>query len=141
MLLFSGSALAGDGWLTSHAAAVKKSKKTGKPILADFTGSDWCGYCIRLHREVFGTAAFKSWAAKNVILLELDFPRGKPQSAALRSQNAQLARKYQIQGYPTILFLDASGNVLGESGYMSGGPQPWIKHASDVLKRKPGRGG
>jgi len=125
-----------EGWLTSYDEAVKQSKKTGKPILADFTGSDWCGWCIKLHKEVFDTADFKSWAKKNVILLELDFPQTKPQPAALKAQNSKLQKKYQIQGYPTILFLDATGKVKGSYGYDAGGPKVWTKNAEAQIAGK-----
>ena len=123
-------------WYTSYAEAAKVAKKTGKPILADFTGSDWCGWCKRLKAEVFSKQAFKDWAAKNVILLELDFPQQKAQTASLMKQNADLARKYGVQGYPTILFLKADGTKLGESGYLPGGAPAWTKDAAAKIKRK-----
>ncbi|MAG59027.1 MAG: hypothetical protein CMJ83_22290 [Planctomycetes bacterium] len=122
-------------WLTDHAAAVARSKRTGKPILADFTGSDWCTWCIRLDREVFETGAFRAWAKQNVVLLKLDFPRGK-QDPALRKQNQALARKYGIRGYPTVLFIGASGTKLGEMGYERGGPQPWIARAGKIVSSR-----
>ncbi|RYG42475.1 thioredoxin family protein [bacterium] len=127
-------ALAAEGWLTNYDQALKLSKKTGKPILVDFTGSDWCGWCIRLDKEVFSTPEFKAWAKKKVILLSLDFPDAKPQSAALKKQNDSLARKYQVQGYPTILFLDAKGKKIGSYGYDEGGPKVWTKKAEKMLK-------
>lgn len=123
-------------WYTSYAEAAKVAKKTGKPILADFTGSDWCGWCKRLKAEVFSKQAFQDWAAKNVILLELDFPQQKAQTASLKKQNADLARKYGVQGYPTILFLKADGTKLGESGYLPGGAPAWTKDAAAKINRK-----
>lgn len=128
-------------WHTKWDDAVKESKKTGKPIMADFTGSDWCGWCIRLHKEVFDKPEFANWAAKHVVLLELDYPQTKPQPGAIKKQNAGLAQKYKIQGYPTILFLDAAGKVIGEYGYDAGGPANWTKKAATMLKSKPGRSG
>ena len=123
-------------WMTDYKAALSLSKKTGKPILADFTGSDWCGWCIKLHKEVFDKPEFMSWAKKNVILLELDYPNQKPQTAAIKKQNAELAKKYAIQGYPTILFLNHKGDKLGEYGYAEGGPAKWTKAAEAMLKQK-----
>jgi protein disulfide-isomerase len=128
------SACAAD-WMTDYNKALAMSKKTGKPILADFTGSDWCGWCIKLKQEVFSKPEFNAWAKKNVILLELDYPR-KSQPAALKAQNAKLAEKYQIQGYPTILFLGSKGQVLGKYGYDRGGPSVWTSNASKMLKGK-----
>lgn len=136
LLALSMAAVAGEKWLTSWDEAAKLSKKTGKPILADFTGSDWCGWCIKLKKEVFDTPAFDKWAKDNVILLELDYPNAKPQSDAVKKQNAALAKKYSIEGYPTILFLDASGKILGKSGYLEGGPSVWTKNAEGLLKKK-----
>ncbi len=132
----TASSLAAEGWLTDFQKAAALSKKTGRPILADFTGSDWCGWCIRLHKEVFSKPEFKKWASANVVLLELDYPQQKPQAPALKKQNQALVKKYKIEGFPTVLFLKHDGTVLGNSGYMDGGPAPWIKHANGVIKKK-----
>ena len=120
-------AAAADGvWLTDYQQALQQAKKTGHPILANFTGSDWCGWCKKLKAEVFDTKEFKEWATKNVVLLELDSPRGKPQSAELKKQNQQLAQQFGIQGYPTIAIIDATGKKIGELGYEEGGPSKWL---------------
>ena len=136
LLTLSVAAFAGDGWLTSWDEAMKQSKKTGKPVLADFTGSDWCVWCKRLKGEVFDKPDFKKWAKDNVILLELDFPNSKPQPEALKKKNGELAKKYKIEGFPTVLFVDANGKELGRSGYMDGGPAAWTKNAAGILKKK-----
>ncbi|MFN8219821.1 MAG: thioredoxin family protein [Fimbriimonadales bacterium] len=132
----SVASFAGEGWLTSWSEAAKLSKKTGKPILADFTGSDWCYWCKKLDSEIFSTKEFKSWAAKNVVLLTLDFPQKTKQDAKLKQQNDGLAKKYGIQGFPTVLVLNASGDKLGELGYMEGGPSKWLPEASKFVKKK-----
>ena len=121
-------------WLTDWEKAKKLSKATGRPILADFTGSDWCGWCIKLKKEVFDTDEFKTWAKKNVILLELDYPRNKTLPDDLKKQNETLKTKYQIRGYPTVLFLDADEKILAKTGYVKGGPEAWIKDAEGKLK-------
>ena len=126
----------GEGWMTSYLRATKKAKKTGKPILADFTGSDWCIWCKKLKAEVFDKEEFKTWAAENVILLELDYPNRKPQSPELKSQNKALAKKYKIRGYPTVLLLDGEGKVLGRTGYLKGGPGPWIANAQGFIEAR-----
>lgn len=120
-------------WLVSYEEALAKSEETGKPILADFTGSDWCGWCIKLHDEVFSKDEFASWAGDNVILLELDYPRRTAQDADIKAQNAALKTKYEIRGYPTILFLDSNGDVLGDYGYDKGGPSNWTSEASKII--------
>ncbi|MBI1374704.1 MAG: thioredoxin fold domain-containing protein [Phycisphaera sp.] len=123
------------GWTEVYDDAVAESKKTNKPILADFTGSDWCGWCIKLHKEVFSTDEFKAWAKDHVVLLTVDFPNAKPQSKEIKQQNKALEKKYKIEGYPTILFLDAEGKKLGESGYEEGGPKVWIAIADKILAK------
>jgi protein disulfide-isomerase len=114
------------GWLVDLDQAYELSKKSGKPILANFTGSDWCGWCKRLDASVFSTPKFQDWAKENVILLELDFPRRKQIPEKNRQQNAAMQQALQITGYPTIwvLTLDkdaATGryniNPKGKTGY------------------------
>jgi len=106
-------------WLDSYEEAVQIAKQTGRPILADFTGSNWCGFCVKLKKEVFDTPSFKSWAAKNVVLLELDFPRPNLQADWIKKQNDQLRSRYEINSYPTILILNSDGGVIGKQGHSS----------------------
>ena len=103
-----------EGWLVNVDEAYEESKKTGKPILANFTGSDWCGWCKRLTRSVFIHDEFKDWAAENVVLLELDFPRRKQLPQEIRQQNASLQKAFGIRGYPTIYVFNLSKNADGE---------------------------
>lgn len=134
LFLMTGASMAETGWHTDWAEAAKESKKTNKPILIDFTGSDWCGWCIKLKEEVFDTPQFKKWAKDTVVLLEVDFPRGKKQSEAVKEKNKKLAMKYQIEGFPTIMFVDHTGKALGRYGYDEGGPDVWTKKAEDLIK-------
>ena len=97
-----GSA-AEDLWQTDFKAAQAQAKKEKKFLLVDFTGSDWCGWCIKLHNEVFDKEAFKSEAPKQFVLVELDFPHQKKQSDELKKQNKELSEKYNIEGFPTVL--------------------------------------
>lgn len=114
------------GWLVNIDEAYALSKKTGKPIMANFTGSDWCGWCKRLTASVFSKDEFKSWAEKNVVLLELDYPRGKFIPQNIKAQNANLQQAFKIDGYPTVwvfhLNKDEAKNqytieALGKTGY------------------------
>ncbi|HEY0369086.1 MAG TPA: thioredoxin family protein, partial [Chthoniobacterales bacterium] len=100
----------------------------------DFTGSDWCGWCIKLDREVFSKPEFKAYAEKNLVLLELDFPRGRELTPSERAQNQQLAMKYQIEGFPTIVVLDGEGKMVGEIGYTPGGPAAFIAELEKLRK-------
>ena len=131
-----------DGWLLNFDKAAELSMKTGKPILANFTGSDWCGWCIRLKKEVFVTPAFKKWAEENVILLELDYPRRTPQTEEIKKQNRELQQFFKVRGYPTLHMFNvgiADGKTqitaLGKMGYLAGGPTPWIANANNYLKK------
>lgn len=136
VLFILSAAASAAPWLTSYEEAVRESQRTGKPILMDFTGSDWCIWCKRLKAEVFDTPEFEAWAARKVVLLELDFPRSGDQSDALKKQNAELQEKYNIQGFPSILFVNSKGEVQGEYGYDAGGPSVWTKNADAKLKKK-----
>ena len=141
-LLLSPALIAGDQaeWLTDYEQAVALSKKTGKPIMANFTGSDWCGYCKRLKKSVFSTAEFKEWAEESVVLLELDFPKYKNQERKIVLQNRQLASKYGIRGYPTILVLSENGKPMGKLGYSPGGADTWLNQAQKILESGRGTG-
>lgn len=111
------SASAKPGWLTNYKQAQDEAKANKKLVLLDFTGSDWCGWCIKLEREVFSKPEFKEYASKNLILVEVDFPRGKELSVTERRQNFELAEHFQIQGYPTLVVLDEEGKKLAQLGY------------------------
>ena len=120
-------------WLESYEQALVLAKAEQRAILIDFTGSDWCTWCIRLDEEIFSKSEFRDWAKDNVVLLKLDFPQTQPQSMELVEQNQGLAQQYGIQGFPTILFINDSGQVLGNSGYLQGGPGGWIEDAEQKI--------
>jgi thioredoxin-related protein len=120
-------------WMTDFEAAKAKASAEKKPLLVDFTGSDWCGWCIKLDNEVFSKKAFKDYAKENLILVEIDFPRKQAQTAALKAQNEALAKKYGVRGFPTILILDAAGEVIEQTGYRRGGPDKYIAHLQEIL--------
>ena len=114
-------------WLTDLPRAEAKAKAENKVVLMDFTGSDWCGWCIKFDKEVFDTKAFKDYAEKNLVLVKLDFPHKKPQSAELKKANAALGKKYGVDGYPTFVVLNSDGKEIGRQvGYTSGGPKAFI---------------
>ena len=127
-------AVAGDGWLTDFEAAKKLATEKNLPILADFSGSDWCGWCIKLDKEVFSQDEFKAYAEGNVVLFLADFPSQKPQSEEVKKQNEALKNKYGISGFPTVLLLDAEGNVLERTGYQPGGAEKYVEHIKGLLK-------
>lgn len=115
-------------WYTDLAKVQQISQKTKKPIFGFFTGSDWCGWCHKLQRDVFAKPEFIKWANEKVVLLELDFPRRKTLPTELAKQNMELQQAFGIQGYPTIwlFFIKEKENKqreiapLGSLGYPSG---------------------
>ena len=135
-IMLQAAPAASADWLTDYPQALKRAAEKQLPILADFTGSDWCGTCIALKKEVFNTPEFAAWASQHVILLEVDFPNEAPQTAALKQQNLQLETTFSVDQYPTILFLDATGKKIGQTGYVVGGPQAWIAAAEKFLAGK-----
>lgn len=130
-------------WHTDMNKAVELSKKSHKPLLLFFTGSDWCGWCMRLQKEVMKTPEFTKWANDNVILVELDFPRRTPQAPEIQKQNMELQQTFAVQGYPTVWFVNATkidGKInlqkLGSTGYVAGGPSAWLSGADKILGKK-----
>jgi len=130
-------AAAPPGWTEDYTKAVEKAKTENKNVLLDFTGSDWCGYCIALNKEVFSTAKFKAWAKDHVVLVEVDFPHSKPQTQKVKAQNADLKSKYPAGGYPTIVIVDTAGNELAKKvGYSPGsGPDAYIAALEGAMKK------
>ena len=136
--MITDAALAADvGWMTDFEAAKVSANASGKYLLVDFTGSDWCGWCIRLKNEVFSQDYFKTEAPKKFILVELDFPRDKDKmTPELIAQNSKLRKQYGVRGYPTILLMDAEGRVFAKSGYRPGGPEKYIEYLNSLIKDK-----
>ncbi len=124
---------ASKGWITNYEEAKKKAAAEKKDILVDFTGSDWCHWCIKLSEEVFDKEEFQKQAPEKFILLELDYPNDKSkQSEELQKQNAELMERFQVQGFPTVLLLDAKGQPYGQTGYAPGGPDAYIKMLTEM---------
>lgn len=124
------------GWTEDLDKALKYASASKRPILLNFSGSDWCGWCIKLHDEVFVKDAFKAYADKNLVLVELDFPRNKPQPADIKARNRKLMSKYGVSGFPTIVVLDPTGEkVLGRTGYVRGGLNAFIAEVKKIIGR------
>ena len=139
-----------NGWLTNYEEVYQKSTKEDKPILANFTGSDWCGWCKKLKKAVFDTKVFQDWAEKNVVLFELDYPRRTPQDPAIKKQNAELQQIFRsvVRGYPTVLLFNIERTFDGgekkqdgiklhgnRMGYM-GDPNSFINVAEKNLQNR-----
>ncbi len=138
-------------WHNDLKNAIPLSINNNKPLLLFFTGSDWCGWCIRLQREVFAFEEFKKWTDENVILVELDFPRRKQLEPNIAKQNRELQQIFGVRGYPTVWLVtpqiiksndpqNPADRInflkLGSLGYVAGGPEKWINAASSFLVKK-----
>ena len=124
----SGSIFA--GWSKNYEKSLKLAKSQNKFILLDFTGSKWCGYCIKLEKNVFKKRVFKQYAKTNLICVELDFPRGKAPKRGLN----ELAQKYKVRGYPTIIILDPEGKQVGRTGYKSISAEKYVEHLQKIIE-------
>jgi len=135
-VFFSGQlARAESSWLNDYKKAQQEAKANNKFLLLNFTGSDWCGWCIKFDREVLSRTQFKDYARDNLVLVELDFPRRKAQSAELQKQNRELAQQYEVFGFPTIVVLNSGGQKLWKfDGYFPGGPEAFIAELEKLRK-------
>lgn len=127
-------------WYADVKEALVVSNKENKPLFLFFTGSDWCGWCIKLQKEVLRTPEFEKWAAENVVLVELDFPRKNPQTPEMQNQNNQVMQAFGVQGFPTIHLVKAiqkEGQVnfqgLGSTGYVPGGPTAFLEVTNSII--------
>jgi protein disulfide-isomerase len=142
LVAFTTASMASEsGWLHDYEAAKKQAKEQNKPILINFTGTDWCGWCIKIEKEIFSKDEFKAYAKENLVLMEVDFPEKKEnkakQTAEVKAQNKKLDEEFAIEGYPTIFLLDADGKKISEDiGYREGGPQAYVAHLNELLKKK-----
>ena len=134
LALISANAAESLTWLTDLPKAQAQAKTEKKLVMLDFTGSDWCGWCIKLNKEVFSQPEFAEYAKMNLVAVELDFPNKKKLSAEQKKANDALAQKYDIKGYPTIIVLDSAGKKVGELGYLKGGPKAFIAELEKLKK-------
>ncbi|HEY3932589.1 MAG TPA: thioredoxin family protein [Verrucomicrobiae bacterium] len=123
-------------WLTDVPKAEAQAKTGNKLVLLDFTGSDWCGWCMKLDKETFSQPEFADYAKKNLVLVQLDYPNKKPQSDDLKAANAALQKKYNIEGFPTLIALKPDGTVVWKQvGYLAGGPSALIAKLDEAKNK------
>lgn len=139
VMLIVSPVFAGELWTEDFAAAKKIAAKEDKDLLLNFSGSDWCGWCQKLDKEVFDQESFKPKATKEYVLVKLDFPRKTPQSDEIKKQNRALQRKYGVKGFPTILLADADGEIYARTGYKKGGAETYLAHLDELQQNKKKR--
>lgn len=127
-------------WKTDFEEASQQAKKENKVMVLNFTGSDWCGWCIKMKDETLNLEAFKEYAKKNLVLVEVDFPHEKKLPAEQVAANKKLKDKYNIRGYPTFLILSPEGKEIGRQvGYLPGGPEAFIAKIEE-FRKTPAKG-
>lgn len=117
------------GWIEDFATAKRQAASEKKKIVMAFSGSDWCGWCVKMDRDVYSRPEFIDQALKRYVLVMIDYPQDRGILSPLAAkQNEGLLRKYGINSFPATLVLDADGNVLSSlSGYVQGGPEAMLK--------------
>ena len=127
-----------EGWLDDYDAALKKAAAENKHVVIDFSGSDWCGWCKRLDKEVFATDEFRKGAAEKYVLLMVDSPSDKslltPEAA---KNNPKLVEKFNVNGFPTVVVLDSKGEEVMRTGYQAGGPEKYLKMLDEEIRFAP----
>jgi len=124
-------------WQTNLETAKQQAKKEDKVVLMDFTGSDWCGFCIRLKKAVWDKPEFAKYAEKNLVLVELDFPHNKKLPAEVSKQNNTLQDKYKVESFPTVVVLDGDGKELDRmEGYEGDNVTSYIKRLEKIIEKK-----
>jgi thioredoxin-related protein len=140
MALIGTTFAGGEGWTSDFEAAKKQAAESKKDLLIDFTGSDWCGWCIKLVDEVFKHDAFKTGVKDTFVLVEIDFPKDKTKvTDEVRAQNEKLQELYGIEGFPTILLTDSEGRPYATTGYQKGGPEKYVEHLNELRAKKTAR--
>ncbi len=137
-LAFAISVSAAEGWKTDLTAALKDAAKNKKHVLLAFTGSNWCPPCMYLEKKIFATKKFKDFAGKNLILVMCDFPRPNNLSKEQQKKNNELAVKYKIEGFPTVIIMDAKAKVLKTMvGIPEGAttPETYVKFVKKIIKK------
>jgi len=125
----------GAAWQDNYEKALAQAKTENKSVLLDFTGSDWCGWCIKMVEETLSKPEFTDYAAKNLVLVEVDFPNKKKLSDETKKQNEELKKKFGARGYPTFVLVDKDGKELGKQvGYVEGGPSAFIAKLESFKK-------
>jgi len=122
-------------WTEDWDLALSAAEKLNRPVLVNFTGSDWCSWCIRLASEVFSKDEFNTYAKDNLVLLKLDFPRKLQQSMELKEQDETRMRQFGVEGFPTIVLVDSEGKEINRTGYQPGGAAKYIEHLQALLAK------
>ena len=126
------------GFTDNLDEALKSAKANKRHVVAVFSGSDWCGWCKKLEKEILSTETFRKGAAGRYELVYIDNPNNKNLlSEHGKKNNSELTSKYDIHGFPTVLILDADGKKVAEMGYDAGGPKKYLEKIEEEVKYGP----
>ena len=135
IVMFALNLFAGDPlWFENIDKAKAEAKNTKKPMLLNFSGSDWCIWCKKLNNEVLSKPVFQEYARENLVLVDVDFPQFTSQNDTLKKQNQELAKTFKVQGFPTVVLLSSEGREIGRTGYQRGGPEKYVEHLKSILQ-------
>jgi protein disulfide-isomerase len=129
----SAGAAATEGWETDFEKAKAKAKAEGKHLLIDFSGSDWCSWCVKLDKEVFSKPEFKTYADENLILLLVDWPQRAPNSKEVQAVSKPIMDTFGVKSFPTVIILDPDGKAVAKTGYKDGGPEVYVAHIKKLI--------
>ncbi len=115
--------------------ASSEAKTSGKYLLLNFSGSDWCPWCIKLEKEVLSNEAFKTFAKEKLVYVLIDFPSKKYQSKKRKEENGKLMEKFKVRGFPTIIILSPDGDFVGTTGYRRGGAERYVAHLKETIDK------
>ena len=124
------------GWGEDFAAAQKAAAAGDKFILLAFSGSDWCGWCVKMDKEVYSDKKFIRAAKKDFELVLIDSPQDKSILSPLaKKQNPGLLKKYGIRGFPCSILVHPDGTEAKRfGGYQRGGPEAFLQALKDAAK-------
>ncbi len=134
LLLGLNNSIAAPTWSTNLARAQAQARAEGKTVLINFTGSDWCGWCMKLRKDVFLKPAFAAYAETNLVLVEIDFPKRKPLPPEVQKANQQMAQQFQVEGFPTLVLLNSNGTRLSNVNYANGGTRTFLAEVEKILR-------
>jgi thioredoxin-related protein len=135
IILSFGIAAQAENWNEDFEKVSSQAKTSGKYLLLNFSGSDWCPYCVKLEREVLSHEVFKTFAKENLVYVLIDFPRDKYQSDKRKKENKKLLKQFRVRGFPTLIVLSPDGELLGTTGYRRGGPEQYVAHFKEAIDK------
>lgn len=131
--LLGSGVFAAEGWLTDYDKAKALAREQNKHLLIDFSGSDWCVWCVRLDEEVFQQEAFKAYAEENLVLLLVDWPQSGADSMEIQAKSEPVLREFGVSRFPTVIILEPGGTAIGKTGYQPGGGEAYVEHIKKII--------